>query len=311
MRLNLLFCFLIINALACIHAQEPIKTFPAFEVLAEFDKVRDFTMDSSGKEAYVTIQSPTEEVSVISKLSKLNGEWKVQIAPFSGKHKDLEPFLSSDGLRLYFVSNRPLQDTVQTPKDYDIWYVERANQNESWGNPINLGEPVNSKSNEFYPSLSKNGNLYFTSDREGSLGKDDIFFSKLTKDGYASPIGLDENINSSGFEYNAYISQDESYLLFGGYRRDDGLGSGDIYISYHDENGNWSKATPLPASINSKYMDYCPFVDEKNKQLYFTSRRDVLPSSSITSLQELKGYLNSYQNGSSRIYKASFITSEF
>ncbi|MEO0900529.1 MAG: hypothetical protein AAFY00_00415 [Bacteroidota bacterium] len=311
MKKNLAFFPLMISAFICIQAQTPIEASPAFEVLAEFDKVRDFTTGSSEAEAYVTIQSTTEEVSVISKLSKQNGEWNIKVVSFSGKYKDLEPFLSSNGLRLYFVSNRPIQDTVQTPKDYDIWYVERTSKEKPWGKPVNLGHPINSKGNEFYPSLSKNGNLYFTSDREGSLGKDDIFFSQWTQDGYTPPIGLDENINSSGFEYNTYISKDESYLLFGGYQREDGLGSGDIYISYRNEAGNWSKAKPLPASINSKYMDYCPFVDEENKQLYFTSRRDMLPTSSIESMKELKGYLNSYQNGNSRIYKAPFTSSEF
>ncbi|WP_321538323.1 hypothetical protein [Flavobacterium piscinae] len=43
---------------------------------------------------------------------------------FTGKYKDLEPFLSTDGLKLYFASNRPLTESGE-PKDFDIWYVER------------------------------------------------------------------------------------------------------------------------------------------------------------------------------------------
>ncbi len=286
-------------------SQNQVDVQPAFEVLSEFDKVRDFTMSASGKEAYITIQSATEEVSVISRLYKVNEVWQVDVVPFSGVFKDLEPALSPDGLRLYFVSNRPTHDSISPTKDFDIWYVKRTNENANWSDPINLGGPVNSESNEFYPSLSENQNLYFTSDREGAMGKDDIFFSKWTDSGYSDPVPLDDHINSEGFEYNAYISKDESYLLFGGYRRADGQGSGDIYISHNDGNGNWSKAVPLPININSPFMDYCPFVDETNNTLYFTSRRDKKPENA-TSLEKLREYLNSYENGNSRIYKAPF-----
>ncbi len=306
MKIKSVLIFLIFCVFTSLNAQVSVEAYPAFEVLAEFDKVRDFTMDNSGKEVYVSIQSATETVSVISKLTKQADSWTVEVASFSGKFKDLEPFLSPNGLRLYFVSNRPLHDSIQQPKDFDIWYVERSNEKSAWGKAKNLGSPINSEGNEFYPALAANGNLYFTSDREGSIGKDDIFFSEWKENEYTVPVALDANVNSEGFEYNAYISKDESYLLFGGYRREDGLGSGDIYISFKDALGNWSKAKPLPANINSPFMDYCPFVNETNQQIYFTSRRDAVPSSALKSISELKGYLNSYQNGSSRIYKATF-----
>lgn len=302
------YCFLLVFILVglLVQGKKKVMVTSAFSILTEFDKVRDLTISSYGDEAYVTIQSNTEDNSGISKLRKENSDWTLEVASFSGTFKDLEPFLSPDGLRLYFVSNRPLQDSIPKPKDFDVWYVERTEKNAPWGKPKNLLAPVNSEANEFYPALAKNGNLYFTSDREGSMGKDDIFFSEWTGKIFGPPTALDENINSPGFEYHAYISQDESYLLFGAYRSEDGLRSGDIYMSQKDEYGMWSKARPLPTSINSKQMDYCPFVDKANQQLYFTSRRDSLPVMPIPSIKKLKTYLDSYQNGTSRIYKAYF-----
>lgn len=301
---------IVILSLCCISSvfsQKMVKVEPALQILKNFDKVRDFTMNTLGTEAYFTIQSQTEEISVITRLTKVDDNWEApKIATFSGKFKDLEPFLAPNGLRLYFVSNRPLHDSITEVKDFDIWYVERVSPTANWSEPINLGEPINSEHNEFYPAIAKNGNLYFTSDRPDSKGRDDIFFSAYENGIYAPAISLDESINSEGFEYNAYISTDESYLLFGGYNRKDGQGSGDIYISFKNSEGNWSKATPLPQSINSKSMDYCPFVDEKNNILYFTSRRTSNPEKGITSISNLKEFLNSYENGNSRLYKASF-----
>ncbi|MER3373675.1 MAG: hypothetical protein RIM83_03475 [Allomuricauda sp.] len=300
-RLSLIFsaCTLI------AFGQNEITVHPAMEVLKEFDKVRDFTMDASGSEAYFTIQSQTEEVSVISTSSKNGDAWGTpMVAPFSGTYKDMEPFLSPDGLRLYFVSNRPLHDSISGTKDYDIWFVERLSKSSAWSQPINIGKPINSEHNEFYPAVAQNGNFYYTADRPESKGKDDIFFSEFKNGTYSEPISLDENINSEGYEYNAYISKEDTYLIFGGYNREDGQGSGDLYISFKNASGEWSKARPLPQPINSKQMDYCPFVDEANNTLYFTSRRTSNPDGPIQTMESLVQFLNSYENGNSRLYKA-------
>lgn len=302
-----LFAALFIFGAIHLNAQKVPKVQPMLEILQQFDKVRDLTMNQAGTEAYFTIQSPNEEVSVIGKSIKIDGIWnKPTIASYSGKFKDLEPFLSPDGLRLYFVSNRSLDNTSTTTKDFDIWYVERPNPESDWSAPLSIGSPINTEKNEFYPAVAANGTLYFTCDCPGALGRDDIFLSTFENGTYATPIALDENINSEGFEYNAFISSDDSYLIFGGYDREDGQGSGDMYISFKDSVGNWSKAKPLPTPINSEYMDYCPFVDEQNNVLYFTSRRSTSPTGGFESIQSLSQFLKAYENGSSRLYKSKF-----
>lgn len=280
---------------------------PALPILQQFEKVRDFSMNADGNEAYFTVQSQNEEVSVITKAVKTKNGWQQPaIASFSGKFKDLEPFLSPDGLRLYFVSNRPLDESTSQTKDFDIWYVERVDLSAKWSAPINMGTPINSEHNEFYPAVAQNGNMYFTCECPGALGRDDIFFSAFQNGSYTNPVALDDHVNSEGFEYNSFISKDETYLIFGGYNREDGLGSGDMYISFKDDAGNWSKATPLPSPINSRYMDYCPFVDEENGLFYFTSRRSENPEGALQSIDTLKEYLDSYQNGGSRLYKINY-----
>ncbi|MGW9686144.1 hypothetical protein [Flagellimonas sp. 2504JD1-5] len=297
--------FVLFAIVTTAFGQTKISVSPAIKVLKKFDKVRDFTLSKTGDEAYFTIQSANEEVSIIASSNVRENEWETpKIAPFSGKYKDLEPFLSPDGLKLYFVSNRPLDNTGTETKDFDIWYVERTDVNSVWSAPINMGTPVNTEHNEFYPAVARNGNLYFTCDCPSAVGRDDIFYSSFENGNYTLPKPLSPNINTEGFEYNSYISQDDSYLLFGGYNREDGQGSGDIYISFKNQNGEWSKAKPLPIGINSKYMDYCPFVDEDNNVLYFTSRRSLNPDTPIQSIEVLSKFFDTYQNGNSRLYKA-------
>lgn len=304
MRNNILLFALMLVTLYPVKGQGPVNVLPALDMLSKYPTVRDFTMSPEENEAYFTLQSPLEEISVIAFVQKEGNLWSgPKIADFSGSYKDMEPFLSPDGRRLYFVSNRPLNDSINEPKDFDIWYVERKGPASKWSAPKNMGSPINTEHNEFYPALATNHNIYFTSDAPNSKGKDDIFFSEWQNDQYTAPISLGSAINTEGYEYNSYIAPDESFLIFGGYNREDGLGSGDLYISFQNEDRTWRTSKNMGEGINSKYMDYCPFVDMASQTLYFTSKRSSLKSGGFKSIEEFDAAVGGYENGYSRIYK--------
>ncbi len=272
--------------------------------LNQFLNVRDFCMSNSGDEAYFSVQSVNQDVSQVVFIKKEGNIWsKPKIPSFCNEFMYLEPFLTSDGNKLFFVSNRPLDHTSKTKKDFDIWYVTRVNKNSPWSQPINLGNPVNTELDEFYPTLSMNNNLYFTLDSPNGLGKDDIYVSTWNGKNYSKPELLNENINSNGYEFNAFISEDESFLLYTKYGTKDGYGSGDLYKATKDENGNWQKSKNLGKDINSKYMEYCPFYNEKEQTLYFTSRRNSLKPKSFDSIEDFMNYTSNGENGLSKIYK--------
>ena len=120
-------------------------------------------------------------------------------------------------------------------------------------------------------------------------------------------MSLDESINTEDYEFNAYVSHDESFIIFSGYNRNDGYGSGDLYISYRDAKGNWTMADNLGEVVNSRYMDYCPFMDLDTNTLYFTSRRSSLQGvNDFKTTDDLIQAINTYENGQSRIYKIHF-----
>lgn len=274
------------------------------KVLGEYLSVRDITMND--KEAYFTIKSIKGELSIISFAKRGKKSFsKIEKASFSGHYLDLEPFLAPNGLRLYFASNRPIHKDSTKSKDFNIWYVERNSIEEKWSEAICLDTPVNSPNNEFYPAISNSGNLYFTSDRPGSFGLDDLYFAEWDGSGYSSILALDSTINSSGYEYNAYVSPDEDILIFGAYNRADGYGSGDLYISKKNDFGIWEKANNMGSEINSDKMDYCPFYSLNDSTLYFTSERSSISTDPEIrkTLEELNAEINKYENGLSRIYK--------
>ncbi|WP_282042003.1 TolB family protein [Winogradskyella flava] len=286
--------------------KEGVQPFAA-HIFSEFTNVRDFTMDGDETEAYFSLQSPGRELSVIMKIKKENDQWQdPEITSFSGRYTDLEPFLSPDNLKLYFVSNRPvLKDSTKT-KDMDIWYVERSSKNDAWSKPKNIGAPINTDGDEFYPAVASNGNLYFTTIKKELESADDIFVSKWENNAYSEPQLLNGGVNTKGAEFNAYVAPDESYIIFGGWRRPDGIGAGDLYLSKNID-GQWTAAENLGADINSKQTDFCPFIN--NDILYFTSRRSNVTQkeNGFTNAEELLSEINRYDNGASRIYLVKFV----
>lgn len=267
---------------------------------------RDFALSPDGTELFYTLQSPQGIFQTIVFCKKgSSGLWsKPEIAPFSGKYSDLEPAFSGDGKCLYFSSNRPTQGIK--PKDFDIWVVNK--ENGVWGEPKNLGPPVNTSQDEFYPSVARNGNLYFTAAYETATGKEDIFMAKYENGLYHRPIPLDTSVNSKTYEFNAFISPDEDYIIFTSYGRKDDKGRGDLYMSVKNTAGEWLPARNL-AMLNSEKLDYCPYVSPDKKILFFTSEKVTIPNVYLGNAIKIDHLLQTYaspQNGNGDIYWVSF-----
>lgn len=298
------FLFLCISSFS--FAQEPELFLP--ELFNGLPNVRDFSMSKNQNEFYFTVESYAKEYSFIAYSKKVNGKWqKPETVSFSGQYKDLEPFLSPDGLKLFFASNRKNNTSNEVKKDMDIWYVSRKSLSDNWSNPINVGSIINTSTNEFYPSITEKGDLFFTAEYENSKGKEDIYVSRFINGKYTKPAPLSSAVNSEKYEFNAFVAPDESFIIFTSYGRKDDLGRGDLYISKKDKNNQWLPAEHL-TNINSKKLDYCPFIDLNTNTLYFTSNPSsiskVLPKK--MALEEFNLYLNTNPNGLSRIYKVSF-----
>ena len=265
---------------------------------------RDFTISPDGNEIFFTIQQ-RDIVSVIMNSGKKHGKWSVPaVASFSGVYNDLEASFTFDGKRILFSSNRPLNSGDST-NDYNIWYVEK--KNDSWTQPVPLGPEVNSEKDEFYPSITKNGDLYFTTQLDEGKGKEDIVMCEFKNGIYLPPVSLPETINSKGYEFNAFVDPDEQFILFSASGRDDDMGRGDLYLSVK-KNGQWQQAINPGKAVNSGALDYCPFVSWDKKYLFFTSSRAGYksPFSKRQTTADLKVGLSNPGNGLDDIYWVRF-----
>ena len=199
-----------------------------------------------------------------------NDNWSTPLpVSFSGNYSDGGIYLSWDNKKMYFHSDRPIQNELKS--DSDLWFVEKVG--DGWGNPVHMGPIVNSLENEYSPSIAKNGNLYFGSTREGGYGWGDLYVSELTNGQYQKPINLGPNINFSEGEWGSVISDDESFIIFEANGREENISyAGDLYIAYKT-NGTWNRAINL-TSINSSGSDLAPRFSPDRKHLYFSSNGD-------------------------------------
>ncbi len=264
---------------------------------------RDLAISPDGKTIYFTIVAPQNVTSRIFFIEKrANKSWsKPKLASFSGDYPDLEPSFSPDGHRIYFASERPVDDKEK--KDFDLWYVERNKG--GWSEARHLD--FCTEQDEFYPSVTKDGSVYFTASYNHQTSKEDIFVSRYSHKTYEKPMALDTAINSSMYEFNAYISPDESFIIFTAYGRKGDKGRGDLYLSKRVE-GIWQPANPI-TQINSDMLDYCPTVSFDQKILYFTSERTTIKSNVSAKILHYDDFINfqySAGNGLGDIYWVRF-----
>ncbi len=256
-----------------------------------------------GKTIYFLKDSPDFSYWTIFVSRFQNGRWtKPEIAPFSGQYRDADPFITVDGSKLLFISDRPVPGKAH--RDLDIWAMD-WNGNE-WGPPRNLGAPVNSESAEWYPTMAADGTLYFGSGRTGGQGKTDLWRARLSGGHYTETENLGRPVNSELDEFEPYIATDQSFLIFMAENRE-GRGDTDLYVTYQ-RNGAWTKPQSLPGSINSTASEYSPKISPDGKYFFWTSTRNLqnaTPSKPL-STEEYLGRIHSAGNGLGDIYQIDF-----
>lgn len=263
-----------------------------------FDSHPAFTPD--GKTLYFLRSTPTFSLWTIVFSRFENGKWSTpEIAPFSGQYSDADPFITPDGLRMYFISNRPVPG--KSKPDLDIWLVEKTSN--GWSEPKNPGVPINSPGNEWYPTITANGTMYFGSDRDGGKGRTDIYRCRLVDGKYAEAENLGDIINTPSNEFEALIAPDESFLILMGGGRPEARGGFDLYISYN-RNGAWTKPVSLGNKINSSANEYSPTISPDGKYFFWTSARSFAdnPLEKRLDARELMNRLQSPRNGLGDIY---------
>ena len=200
-----------------------------------------------------------------------NENWSAPIQlEISNEFNDSAPYLYNNGESLLFTSKRPIVDSARTKKN--LWIAKR--EDDSWSKPIPLPGSVNVDTlGDYHGAISAQENIYFVSyNRNGGLGKSDIYKGVKNSERTYNVINLGNIINSDKSEADVFIDANEKYILFASTGREDSYGADDIYISFNDGR-DWSQPQNLGPKVNSYAYEYGAWVDQLNGFLYFNSYR--------------------------------------
>jgi len=172
-----------------------------------------FKKDASGKST-IKVYSAT----------LVGGEWtNVTTLPFNNENSNASgPAVSADGKRLYFAS-----DMEGTLGGADLWYVT-INEDGTYGEPVNLGNKINTEGSEKFPYISSKNILYFSSNGHPGLGMMDVFASQMEGNNFGSVRNVGAPLNSGNDDFSFTIDEELQKGFFAS-NRAGGSGSDDIY----------------------------------------------------------------------------------
>jgi TolB protein len=206
--------------------------------------------------ALLTIPTPDFQIS---------GDTR-EFAPdiISTKYSDVRLTISPDGnTALWFSRNRP-----GGPGNYDIWMSRRASG--GWHDATAVS--FNSPSRDFDPAFSRDGRfVYFSSDRPGGRGGDDIYRVAVTSKGFGTPESLGDAVNSSGNEWAPMVFGRTLLFSSNGHG---GAGRMDLFTAV-DRRGRFENIKPLPGLVNTPADEFDATFLRDGVSIIFTRADDL------------------------------------
>lgn len=184
------------------------------------------------------------------------------------------PLISLDDSLLYFTSRRPgstgdLKDPYG--KYYEDIYVSKKIANDTWGEPKNIGSPINTNTHDACVALSVDGNelMIFRTASDQVTG--DLYLCFAEQNGWSEPKKLGSEINTPFIETSACFSNDTSVVYFSS-NKPGGYGGKDLYRIKKLPNGKWSLPMNLGPGINTDKDEDAPYLHPDGTTMYFSSK---------------------------------------
>ena len=185
------------------------------------------------------------------------------------------PIESRDGLSLYIASTR--QGGAN-----DIWAADRASKSAPFGQPVNLGAPVNTEFADFCPTPIHGSYLMFVSERPAPApcsagpGRGDMYIIRRNAAaGWGAPqhlgcieAGTGPNSKEAEFSPSLVTTEEGTFLYFSS----TSSGNHDIYRSRRQRDGSFGQPQAVP-ELNTEFDDRMPNVRSDGLEIVFSSTR--------------------------------------
>jgi outer membrane protein OmpA-like peptidoglycan-associated protein len=141
----------------------------------------------------------------------------------SNEYNCAHPAISADGKTLYFSS-----DMGGGQGGMDLYYCKK-DAGGAWGSPINMGDKVNTKGNELFPSITEENILYFASNGHEGLGGLDVYETKIRDDKAGKVYNMGKPVNSEHDDFAYNLNSDGKKGFLSSNRKTGGMND-DIYF---------------------------------------------------------------------------------
>jgi outer membrane protein OmpA-like peptidoglycan-associated protein len=199
--------------------------------------------------------------------TRVDNEWRPAQAfrRINTTYNEGSATLSLDGKFMYFSRC----NTPESLGNCDLYVAERVNDS-IWINIRNMGPSINSSGWDSHPSLTHEGDtLYFASNRVGSFGLSDIFFSvKDSKGNWGKAQNAGPIINTVNSEVSPFFHHKFNVLYFSSNGQPLNFGDFDIYKSVR-RNNVWTEPKNIGPLVNGSGSEYYFTIDSESKDLYY------------------------------------------
>lgn len=249
-------------------------------------RTRDFTMSADGQlRAFCVVVGRFSTCAIVVQQRGPGGWSEPEVPAVLSDPAWLyfEPHFAPDGRHLYFISNQPRGGAEG--ENQDIWRVDYALEDGrlGWGEPQRLPAVINTDGAEFFPSVTRSGDLYFTRRAAGER-EESIFWARGDgQGGWREPEVLPEQVNAGTSRFNAFIDPDARYIITCVVGHPENLGGVDYWIAFRDRDGAWRGPVNLGPDVNVPGREgWSPSVSPDGWFYFMTRRRPEAPTAPLT-----------------------------
>lgn len=195
----------------------------------------------------------------------------------NSEYNEINPVISPDGKTLYFARISHPQNTHGDKGSQDIWYSEKDPSGQ-WGPGRRMAAPLNKEDYNCLYSITPDGSTMLVKGAYvgGNYETRGFSLSKRTANGWDVP----KKINLPGYEGMSkgqfdcgFLSADGKTLLMA-FSEKKNSKEDDVYVSFRQKDGSWTKPMNLGSDINSSFTETTPFLAPDGVTLYFSSDRE-------------------------------------
>jgi outer membrane protein OmpA-like peptidoglycan-associated protein len=224
---------------------------------------------------------------------RMGNKWSTPInigPPISTKYWESNPSPSSDGRVLFLASGgRP-----DSKGGRDI-YMAKRNEDGSWSEPVNLGDSINTSKNEYAPAIHPDGKtLYFSSDGWPGMGGQDIFYSRLKKDGtWSTPKNIGYPINTFVDDFGLIVNAHGNLAMYSSNRngsRDWDIFQFELYPEARPQVVTWVKGVVYDVITKQKLEADVEMLELETSESISCLKSDPITGSYLTCIPAEKNY---------------------